>query len=240
VIGATTWACSSQDTGPLQILSYDAPASTEQAGTLVLLRGRGADHRSFARAGWIDAVAARGLPYAVVAPNTHVGYYRDQTVVDRLKAEVVDPILTQGASQVWLVGVSMGGLGALWYLKEHPQDVAGVVLFSPYLGSDEVIAEITDAGGLAAWEPSEVDPLDWERALWAWLHQLTSRPQLRSRIYLGYGRQDKFLAADRLLADALPADQVLVIEGKHRTKTFTQLWELFLDRNVLGNERSPS
>ncbi len=52
------------------------------------------------------------------------------------------------------------------YLREYPEDIAGVCLISPFLGYSGIIAEISAAGSLAAWDPGQFDPKkDWERML---------------------------------------------------------------------------
>jgi hypothetical protein len=48
-------------------------------------------------------------------------------------------------------------------------------------------------------------------------------------MYLGYGQEDRFSAAHRLLARELPAEAVDVIGGGHDWRTWTRLWENFLD-----------
>jgi hypothetical protein len=48
-------------------------------------------------------------------------------------------------------------------------------------------------------------------------------------LYLGYGQEDRFSAAHALLAGELPADAVDVIAGGHDWRTWTNLWENFLD-----------
>jgi hypothetical protein len=58
------------------------------------------------------------------------------------------------------------------YLREYPEDIAGVCLISPFLRNSGIIAEISAAGSLAAWDPGKFDlKKDWERMLWAWLKE---------------------------------------------------------------------
>lgn len=53
------------------------------------------------------------------------------------------------------------------YLREYPEDISGVCLISPFLGYSGIIAEISAAGSLAAWNPGQFDPKkDWERMFW--------------------------------------------------------------------------
>jgi pimeloyl-ACP methyl ester carboxylesterase len=87
-----------------------------------------------------------------------------------------------------------------------------------------LIAEIAAAGGLSAWKPGELAETDPERRIWRHLKSRASSPVL-----LGYGRDDRFSAAHQLLAKSLPADAVHVIDGGHQWRTWSKLWENFLD-----------
>jgi len=46
--------------------------------------------------------------------------------------------------------ISLGGLGALLYTMEYPQDVQRLMLLAPYVGQTDLVNEIADAGGVAA------------------------------------------------------------------------------------------
>lgn len=66
----------------------------------------------------------------------------------------------------------MGGLGAIFYLKEHPKDIKGVVILGPFLGDDSIIDELDEAGGLYKWHPGDYDPEDqWQANICSFLKQ---------------------------------------------------------------------
>jgi pimeloyl-ACP methyl ester carboxylesterase len=218
-------------------------AEDERPGNLVVfLRGRGGSHRDFERLGFVDAVRERGLPYDMLAPNAHIGYYFAETLVSRLKTDLIEPARAEGYENIWLVGASMGGLGATLYLKTHPEDIAGVVLISPFLGYDEIVEEIAAAGGLAAWSPGAFDPADdWERMLWSWLREeYAGNAESWPPIHLGYGDADFLVGGQRLLATILPAERVMEIPGAHRPDVMKRIWLDFLDRGVLGEPDAAS
>ena len=50
------------------------------------------------------------------------------------------------------------------------------------------------------------------------------------RVFLGFGREDRFADSQRLLARALPAGCRWVIEGGHDWPVWRRLWDNFLDR----------
>ncbi len=214
---------------PLETLTYRfGPSCSESA--IVFLRGRGGSPEDFAENGFVDEVLRRRLPYDMMAPNAHFGYYFSRTLVPRLKQDVIDPAKAGGYRRVWLVGASMGGLGALMYLRSHPEDVEGVYLISPFLGLNGMIKEIAKSGGVRSWSPGEYDPEDdWNRMLWDWLKQYSENPSAWPPIYLGYGTEDRFHSAHRLLGQILPAERVYETQGGHTPEAMKKVWDLFLD-----------
>ena len=195
---------------------------------LVLLPGRHSRPEAFRRAGFAEAVAARGIAADVVAVDAHLGYYRERTVIDRLHADVLAPA-RDDYEAIWVAGTSLGGLGGLLLLRDHPEDVEGVLALAPFLGEDELIAEIAAAGGPRRWEPAEPpSPGDAGRQLWSLLRRVewTSAAPL----YLGWGDRDWVGPANRMLAELLPASLVFNRQGGHDLRTWRALWEDFLDR----------
>jgi enterochelin esterase-like enzyme len=114
---------------------------------------------------------------------------------------------------------------ALNYASSYPDEFAGLCLLAPYLGNRMLTREIAAARGLPAWEPEELAEADEERRIWRYIKR---RPDSR-RMYLGFGQDDRFSAAHRLLAGALPPDSVDVVAGGHEWRTWSKLWENFLD-----------
>ncbi len=218
---------------PLETLYYrSGPPCNENA--IVFLRGQGGSHEDFAEKGFVDEVLQRGLPYDMMAPDAHFGYYFSRTLVPRLKQDVIDPAKANGYRRVWLVGASMGGLGALMYLRSHPEDVDGVYLISPFLGFNGMIEEIAEAGGVRSWSPGEYDPDDdWNRMLWDWLKQYSENSSDWPPIYLGYGVEDRFHPAHILLGEILPAERIYETPGGHTHEAMKRTWDLFLNGKVL-------
>lgn len=197
----------------------------------VLLPGRFDSAESFAQAGFADAVRERGLALDVVAVDAHFGYYRKRTVLERLRADVVAPARAAGYEQIWIGGVSLGGLGSLLYLRDHPEDLAGVVALAPFLGADPLIAEIAAAGGPARWQPGEPGDRadDVGRELWRWFAPWLAGPQPLP-LYLGWGESDALAPSNRLAASLLPPERVFPLPGGHDWRTWRALWDQFLDR----------
>ncbi|RYF41275.1 MAG: hypothetical protein EOO25_10355 [Comamonadaceae bacterium] len=115
----------------------------------------------------------------------------------RLQDEVIAPARGRGYAQIWLVGASLGGMGALLHQRSYPGSVDGMVLLAPYLGE------------------SAAQPL-----LLQHLESLRREPQRARNVWLAYGRSDRLRASMPLLEPLLPPGQVLVRDGGHDW----QLW----------------
>jgi pimeloyl-ACP methyl ester carboxylesterase len=208
----------------------------------VFLPGNGDSMTVFERWGLVEAARAHGLHADMIAVNAHLGYYLNGTILTRLKQDVIDPARAQGYAQIWLIGNSLGGFGSLSYVLEHPEDITGAVLLGPFPGEKDLINEIRKAGGLSQWDPGEIriDSKDtWERHVWFQLKQTDlSEQQCRKmqgcapKIYMGYGKSDRFTYGQEYLASLLPQNRVLAIDGGHSWFTWRELWGRFLDQQI--------
>lgn len=221
--------CSLFNKGPMDVLCYQqSPGTCKQL--IVFMRGMGGNHRSFENEGLVADVRARKLSYDMMAPNAHFGYYWDRSLIERMKEDVIAPAHVAGYEEIWLVGFSMGGLGALLYAKDHPEDVQGICLIAPFLGYRGLFKEIEAAGGVLQWEPGVYDPdKDWQRMLWHWIKKTAAEDPSRP-VYLGFGLKDPYTRGQQLLADILPADHVFTVPGGHDYESFKSLWEMFLGK----------
>ena len=217
--------------GPIAQVS-DAQACGARAGNLIVfLPGLRDLPSDFVAEGFVQAVRQRQLDADITLLDAHVGYYNERQIVNRLHSEVIAPARAQGYERIWLVGISLGGLGSLLYSQAHPQAITGFYAMAPYLGEKALVKEVVDAG-LAQWRPSEPAQLGGE----AWgLAQayLNSTPGL-PQAYIGYGESDRFAQANALFATALPPGHRYVAEGGHDWRAWSALWTQFLDSGVMG------
>jgi pimeloyl-ACP methyl ester carboxylesterase len=191
---------------------------------MIWLPGAYQSAQDFLHAGFAQAVFDRQVPLDLAFVDLEMQYLDDRAALQRLRSDMVLPALASGAS-VWLAGISLGGALALDYASSYPDGLAGLCLLAPYLGNRMLITEIAAAGGLSAWEPGELAETDSERRIWRHLKTQAAS----SSLLLGYGRDDRFSPAHSLLAKALPPDAVKVIDGGHEWRTWSKLWENFLD-----------
>jgi pimeloyl-ACP methyl ester carboxylesterase len=200
---------------------------------LVMLHGAHFAADDFVAQGIVAALHQYAPDIQAVAATLTEGDYLEGDVHVRLHAQVIAPALARGVRQVWLLGISLGGMGALLYARGALAPLAGVILLSPFLATRGVIAEITAAGGLAAWRPGPPPPGDIERRLMLWLAS-PGFASLAPRVHLGCGEQDRFAPASRLLAARLPPGQVTATQGGHDWPTWRELWSRILATQPFG------
>jgi pimeloyl-ACP methyl ester carboxylesterase len=163
----------------------------------------------------------------VFALPAHADYYLEPGEIERLLHEALDAVQALGYRRLWLLGISLGGMGALLCATQRPKQIAGVLLLAPFLGTRGVISEVTAAGGLRCCrQQNHADP---EHAFLATLaHSLLNTPDFPP-IHLGYGLQDDYIAASKLLAECLPPQRVIALPGGHDWETWQRLWQALLD-----------
>ncbi|MBH1965058.1 MAG: alpha/beta hydrolase [Comamonadaceae bacterium] len=196
---------------------------------IVLLPGAYDTPRDFVEQGFVQALRERNLPVDLQLVDAHTGYYTAQQIVQRLHDEVVAPARTLGYKRIWMAGISLGGYGSLLFAREHAELIEGVFVMAPFLGRRDLPAAIHDAGGLRSWNGELPNADTHDLALWQWLRAHASSSDKRLPLYLGYGDTDRFAFSHRLLAAALPPEQVFVTPGGHQWAPWLVLWQRFLD-----------
>jgi len=202
---------------------------------VIFLPGIGDVIEDFELNGFIDALSNSARPADIVVADLHFGYYLRHSALERLREDVIEPAKRQGYETISLAGISLGGLGALLYTMEYPKDVQRLMLLAPYVGQTDLVNEIGDAGGVAAWNPGEVSADEYPRKLWLWLKQCASVESALPEIYLGYGDRDCFARGNALLSRLIPKRNVFTVRGTHEWRTWKHLWQMFVERRDAGN-----
>ena len=223
---------------PIDTIYYVTGKSPSDS-LIVMLPGGGDEPADFMGNGFIKAVEDSGIHADIIAVDANLGYYFKRNLLPRLHEDVIVPARQKGYKKIWLLGISMGGLGAMIYAKHYPDNITGLVVLSPFLGYPGVINEIADAGGLSRWSPKEpIDKDDYQHDLWKWLKGYTRPEENRPRLVIGYGKEDKFAAGSALLAEVLPKDQVYIVQGRHDWETWGRILDLMLQSGVIsGSDR---
>ncbi len=197
---------------------------------LVMLPGAGIAAEDFAAQGLV-AAAQHGMPALdVMALRPELDLYLEGDLAPVLHEGVIAPALASGIRRIWLLGLSLGGMGALLYTSEYRDLVEGLVLLAPFLGTHGTIAELTRAGSLDHWAPETSGATAPERKLLSWLRGHLRTGATSPRIFLGHGSRDRFAGGHRLLAAELPADQVVLVDGGHDWAAWTEAWREILGR----------
>lgn len=214
----------------MPVIEYPA-ADADGADTLViLLPGRLNRPGDFEKRELLAAVRRARPDADVVAVDAHLGYYRAGTIRERLWRDVLEPAAGR-YEEVWLVGVSLGGIGSLAMAVTHGEAIAGVVVLAPYLGPDSLIRDIEAAGGVRRWSPGDgQDPI--ERM---WAHFRDRDPASAAPpVFLGFGSADRRVGHHRLFAELLSAEHVLERPGGHRWPVWVDLFNRLAERGALG------
>ncbi|MDP4626148.1 MAG: alpha/beta hydrolase-fold protein [Akkermansiaceae bacterium] len=182
---------------PVKTLSAGNPAGKE---LVVFLPGRWSLVGEFKKEGLFQIAEEKWPEARLVAPDLHLGYYQSQAASQRLHEDIILPAKASGVETIRLVGVSMGGLGALIYDLEHPGEIDEIYLLAPFLGEEEAIAEIEAAGSLRKWKPGTIEEKDFSRRLWVGLREKWLEKGDRPTLYLGCGTEDRLAPSSRLLA----------------------------------------
>ena len=222
---------------PLQRIEYFLRA--ERRNLIVFLPGIGDVAEDFSRRGFVREMERHGIVADAMAIDAHFGYYAARAIHSRLTDDVISSARSMGYEKIWLAGVSMGGFGVASYAAMHPDKIAGIILFAPYLGPATLIEEIATAGGIARWEPGPIEQGDYQRALWGWFKRYaSSTAESPLPIYLGYGKRDMFEKANTLLSEILPDGYVFQVNGGHDWRTWKKIWRLVLS-HWKGSGRTP-
>ncbi len=206
---------------------------------LVMLPGLGDGDEVFIDHGFVTALRDRAISVDVISAAASLGYYAKNTLRTRLEADVLVPARARGYDQIWFAGVSLGGMGAIMMAHDHPKELAGILLIAPYLGDDDVLAEIERAGGVEHWHPGAIAAGDYQRELWRWLAAATAHPESAPAIYLASGDQDKLARGHRLLAHVLPPERRFRTRGDHDWGPWRTLWADVLDHSDFAARCTP-
>lgn len=205
---------------PLRTLNRTGGADT----LLVLLPGAYMTPEHYADH-FFPAVAARRLAVDLQAVDLGVDAITSGQAIPAVVEQILRPARRRYA-RIWLGGISLGGLLALCLSADYPAAIDGLCLIAPYPGSRLTTNAIAHAGGLDAWQPTAEQLTDPEFRAYRWL----KAPPPGLPVFVGYGREDRFAAGMRAIAERFPAAARDAVPGDHDWPAWRELWEHFLDR----------
>ncbi len=226
-LGACSPPGANKPTGTLRVLERDRAEGARARCLVAFLPGIGDEPEAYLEHGFVDRLRAANIDADVRLVDAHFGYYREQSVVPRLVEDVIEPAEAAGYEQLWLVGISLGGLGSLALTTDDPRRVDGLVLLAPYLGDAGQVADVEAAGWPERTEVPLEEPFD---RIWGWL---ATREPTSPSLLLAYGEADRFRDGHRLASRVLPSSDVLVGAGGHRWSVWQELWGAIVDSGRL-------
>lgn len=215
------------------------PADEGPNRLVVVLPGRRDRLESLRRSGVGEAIQRAWPDADVLFAELSMPHYLDRSAPHRLHNEVLMPARRRAYTEIWLVGASLGGMGAILYDKHYPGQVDGMVLLAPYVGERAIQQEILAAGGVAAWNPAAQTSPErdrWQRELWEHLATWAREPSRTRNTWLAYGEHDYLIGAEPLLSPLVPEAQTLIRPGKHAWSTWTPMTAAVLD--AIGAQRA--
>ena len=214
-------------------LDYPAPAAGADRVLLLMLPGAGARAADFAAHGLVADVQARNPGIDIIAAEPEMELYLDNAVADILHTEIVQPALAQGYRRIWLLGISLGGAGALLYTAGHSSGVEGVLLLAPFLGTQGTISALAGTGGITGSLDLGISTPP-EQALLGWLLTYAASGRQQPPIYLAFGKNDRFSRGHRMLAALLPPERVIMRPGGHDWECWRRLLRRILELQPFG------
>lgn len=200
---------------------YQASNST----LVVLLHGRGGAADNFVKYGAVEQIMNCQPKANIVGVDSHFAYYRERIIEERLREDVVKPALESGVKQVWLLGISVGGLGSLVYRLRYTDDIEAVILMAPYLGEWDELEAYAQNPQLArtTGDPEFIEIWDG----------ITGIPLDDPAITLAFGEDDDNNSQHRWLAGLLDENRVISGPGNHKWSSWQKLWPEALKRSGL-------
>lgn len=197
---------------------------------MVLLPGALHGPQDFIQHGFVEAVRQRKLCIDVLLAELDFLDVIDPEALHRFNNETLQPVLGRGNySQIRMAGISIGGYFAMAYAQHYPQVLTGMLLIAPYPGNRMTTNAISAAGGLAQWQPRELDKNDTELSNWNWLKHHAAQP---TEVHLGYGQEDRFAPSHAMMASVLQDNCVHRVKGGHDWPAWRQIWQNYLDQHL--------
>ena len=232
---------SSKATQAIDTTKYIAGTGSTKT-LLVMLPGIRGNDKSFAKNDFITILESNDIDVDVLAIDAHFAYYKNKSLIDRLQQDVIKLAKQQGYENIWLLGISLGGLGSMLYTNQRPEDISGVILIAPYLGDKELLDEIKSYANLQEWleyvkqinrenYKETISEKQRKIAQHLWLPLLQRKCYPQKPIYLLYGEKDKLKYSNDILATCLRKDRIVRMQGKHNWSTWKELWHKLLTNN---------
>jgi pimeloyl-ACP methyl ester carboxylesterase len=209
---------------PIPVKIYDSgTARTDEL--IIFLPGRGDDIGAFERSGFIDQLHESNRVADSIVIDAHMGYYQDGSLPERVYQDILIPFRMRGYKHFILVGISLGGYGALWINHEFSELISAMVLLAPYLGRESLIEKIKAEDNVHSWRMQLNQNSGTDEQVWIWVDDMVEPGSAEiPSVILAFGLRDKFRGAGELLSESIPDSHVFRKNGDHDWQTWHSLW----------------
>src|SRR5678816_2993906 len=104
-----------------------SPVRGAEHVTVVMLPGAGDNPEDLIEQGFVRTLRERHLAVDAVVVDAHMDYYLKSNIVEHLEHDVIAPLHADGHSHLWFMGISLGGMGAMAYAREHKPEIEGMI-----------------------------------------------------------------------------------------------------------------
>lgn len=203
------------------------PAASERAKlAVVFLPGRGDSMDAFVDAGFLDDLKEAGVEADAWMVDAHLGYYRSQTLDEKMRRAVFEKIA--GYEEVWVVGVSLGALGAVLLEAGESERWDHMILLGPYVGDGKGFfrrSGVADATRQAI--DSAVGP-EHLRLFWNWMIAYSGGGGERPELWAAWGESDRFSDYQEYLRAYIADERLITVPGGHDWQSWREAWQLVL------------
>ena len=227
IFASTVTACSFNlnVNNPVDLLWDKTGEKTDRL--IIFLPGVYDTAEKFKDEAFFSSARKAGIKADMVSANINVLHLVEEMMVKRIETDVFLYAKNNGYKNIWLVGVSLGGLNSLLFYREHSKNLCGVVTLAPFVANKSLTKELQDAKNIKYWKPGSVEnEFVFEQKLhflWVWLKEQASKNNL-DNIYLGFGKQDMHVEGIKLLQNILDKKNIVTVEGGHNWKTGQKIW----------------
>ncbi len=222
---------------PMDSISLPRSPTSTSKTLIVFLPGALEVPADIVKEGFVDQVRARNIDADVTVIDSHMGYFFNRTFDTRIRTDIIEPARAKGYKSIWLAGISLGGFGSLMYSRLFPDDIEGVIAIAPFIASNDVLSEVSEAGGLARWTPElPLKSDDYQRDLLLWLKGYGDPANKRPQLYIGYGSKDGLAQFQQIIGTILPPERLLSAPGGHDWPPWKQMWGNVLDRSPFARK----
>ncbi|MBU6448412.1 MAG: alpha/beta fold hydrolase [Rhodospirillales bacterium] len=212
---------------------YPDPSPAKDRLLLAMLPGMGIKIEDFATQGLVKLAHAARQAVDVITVKPDQTLYLDGGVAQVLEQTILTPAREAGYRRVWLLGISLGGMGALSCAAKYGDNIEGLILLAPFFGTQGTVAELREAGGFAAWRPEASAATPPEREIISWLQtRLAGAPG--PGLWLGHATRDRFATGHRLLAETLPPSKTVEVDGGHDWAAWRMAFQALMARAPFG------